>query len=268
MNEILDRNIKDVIREFPALEQVLAEFSIGCTGCSLGTCQLKDIVEIHNLSFDHEQLLMKRIATIVYPGQARTIPAIARKTQQKSNDTKLCPPLRELVDEHTHIKRVLGLLPDLLKRSDLAPERRIVMTGECIDFIRDYADAFHHAKEEKILFSYFDANSDIIASFVKEHETGRSHVRAAREGLAANDAAAMGQHLTAYAELLAEHIKKEDEILYPWMNRSLSDNQVGRLFSEFANVNSQFAEKTKSHVARIARMEQTLAHKADPVNAA
>jgi hemerythrin-like domain-containing protein len=259
MTEIPDRTIKDVIREFPALEQVLSEFSIGCTGCSLGTCRLKDIVEIHNLSPDQEQLLMTRIAEIVYPGKEKAIPFIARKAKQKSNDTALCPPLRELVHEHTQIKRVLALLPDLLKRPDLPAEQRNDMAAACIDFIRDYADAFHHAKEEKILFSFFDANSDIIASFLREHDAGRSHIRAARQALAKGDSKTVSEHLTAYAELLTEHIKKEDEILYPWMNRSLSDNQVGRLFSDFASVNNQYSEKAKTHAAFIARMEQPFA---------
>ena len=30
-------------------------------------------------------------------------------------------------------------------------------------------------------------------------------------------------------ELLTEHIRKEDEILYPWMEQQLSDGQIGRL---------------------------------------
>ncbi|MFQ5444961.1 MAG: hypothetical protein ACE5EK_10135, partial [Nitrospinales bacterium] len=36
-------------------------------------------------------------------------------------------------------------------------------------------------------------------------------------------------------ELLAEHIRKEDEILYPWMDNTLSTNQVGKLYSQFEN---------------------------------
>jgi hemerythrin-like domain-containing protein len=41
------------------------------------------------------------------------------------------------------------------------------------------------------------------------------------------------EHLNAYRALLSEHIRKEDEILYRWMDRTLSTTQVGGLFSQF-----------------------------------
>jgi len=40
-------------------------------------------------------------------------------------------------------------------------------------------------------------------------------------------------HLTATGSSYG-HIRKEDEILYPWMDRNLSTAQVGALFSKFA----------------------------------
>jgi hemerythrin-like domain-containing protein len=266
MTEILDRNIKEIIRENPALEPILAEFSIGCTACSLGTCRLKDIVEIHNLSPDQEQKLMHRIAEVAYPGLSVTIPVMPRKTQARPSDTKLCPPLRELVDEHSLIKRLLRLLPAILDGMDAQADGIEKTINECIGFIREFADEFHHAKEEKILFSYFDAKSDIIASFLKEHDMGRTHVRAAREGLAAGEHRAVREQLLAYAALLTEHIQKEDEVLYPWMNRTLSDNQVGRLFSDFANVNNQYSGKAGNYSAWMARTEQLFEKKSGPVS--
>ena len=50
-------------------------------------------------------------------------------------------------------------------------------------------------------------------------------------------------NLTAYGDLLKAHITKEDEILYPWMDRQLSDYQIGMFFSQFAEVDSLFGEK-------------------------
>jgi len=44
--------------------------------------------------------------------------------------------------------------------------------------------------------------------------------------------------MTAYAKLLTEHIKKEDEILYPWIDRSLTTTQVGELFQKFSDSNN------------------------------
>jgi hemerythrin-like domain-containing protein len=294
MKELLDRNIKDIIYEYPDLEALLAEFSIGCTSCSLGSCRLKDIVEIHNLSPESEQRLMRRIAEVVYPGMAVEIPILARKPQTQPGEARLCPPLRQLVDEHSLIKRVLRLIPPMIDRIE-GPRSKLrgilpslwnqkysyslanpeasfgesarcgidtvegtQMALECIDFVREYADEFHHAKEENILFGYFDETSEIMSSFCKEHEMGRLHVRDAAAGIKSQNLIAAKEHFLAYAALLAEHIRKEDDILYPWMNRTLSDNQVGRLFSDFLTVNARYAEKSKKYAALVARLEETI----------
>jgi hemerythrin-like domain-containing protein len=47
----------------------------------------------------------------------------------------------------------------------------------------------------------------------------------------------------AYRELLTEHIRKEDEILYPWMDRELSVKQVGELFSKFNEADDRMDRK-------------------------
>ena len=47
------------------------------------------------------------------------------------------------------------------------------------------------------------------------------------------DRKALAEQLKAYSEILLEHIKKEDEILFPWIDRNLSTKQVGQLYSKF-----------------------------------
>ncbi len=255
MVEILNKNVKDVITQFPAIEKVLTEQGIGCTTCSLGTCMLKDVVGIHNLSEDQELALMSRIAAIVFPGQKVEIPKIQRAARHKPANAKMSPPLRELVEEHGIIKRFLSLVPVVIARFDVDPPEAMDIVRKGLAFIRNYADAFHHAKEEKILFAFFDQNADVIQSFLKEHTIGRDHGRAIEEGLLSNNSAAIKAHCAAYADLLFEHIKKEDEILYPWMDRSLSDSQVGQLFSKFAVINNEYESQTKRFVAFVVDLE-------------
>ncbi len=110
------------------------------------------------------------------------------------------------------------------------------MIQQGIDFIRSYADKFHHAKEEEILFKYFDENLDILKSMLEDHTKARGHVRALVEAVEKREKKRIIEHLNAYRELLTEHIKKEDEILYPWMDRGLTMKQVGELFSRFDEV--------------------------------
>jgi len=61
MEKYLNKGIKDVIDEFPDIESILEEYDIGCGPCSVGTCLLKDIVEVHRLPPEKEQDLLARI---------------------------------------------------------------------------------------------------------------------------------------------------------------------------------------------------------------
>jgi len=110
----------------------------------------------------------------------------------------------------------------------------------CLEFIRTYADRYHHAKEEDLLFAYFDRDSDILRAMCGDHAEGRDHVRNVVEAMAARDLARVDYHLRAYGELLAGHIQREDTILYPWMDRSLSTRQVGELYSACLEVDRRF----------------------------
>ena len=69
-----------------------------------------------------------------------------------------------------------------------------------------------------------------------EHETGRAFIRKASLAIASGDITAITKSMTAYAALLSEHIRKEDEILYPWIDCRLTDTQVGILFSKFIDI--------------------------------
>jgi hemerythrin-like domain-containing protein len=66
-------------------------------------------------------------------------------------------------------------------------------------------------------------------------------------------------HLGAYAQLLRAHIRKEDEILYPWMDRELSTSQVGDLFSRFAAVDQAAGPGfTDRYTGLVADIEQSV----------
>ena len=236
MESYLNTPIKEIISKFPKVGEILEAYEIGCVPCAVGSCLLKDIIEVHNLSEEEEKEVMVRIAKVVYPDRVIPIPKVQRKARIRSKEIKYSPPTKKLVDEHVLIKRWIALIPQLLERLDVdsLEDREILFNG--IDFIRSYADKFHHAKEEDILFKYFDESLDIVKAMLEDHTKGRGHVKALAEALDKRDRKGIIEHLNAYRELLTEHIKKEDEILYPWMDRNLSVTQVGELFSKFSEV--------------------------------
>jgi hemerythrin-like domain-containing protein len=159
------------------------------------------------------------------------------------------------VDEHTVIKRVLAMIPSLIEELDVSRNEDRTLVLDTIDFIRSYADKYHHAKEEEILFKEFDENLELVRVFNEDHRIGRGHVKAIVDALEKKDNQSIKVHFTGYRDLLNGHIKREDEVLYPWMDRNLSTSQVGRLFARFVTVDEQFKEVRTKQKAFVKKLE-------------
>ncbi len=258
MEKYLNKSIKEIINQFPEVADSLNEYNIGCAPCSIGSCLLKDVVEIHNLPSGEEQELMVRIARVIYPDREAKIPEIKRKREVRHKEISYSPPMKKLVNEHVLIKRLVALIPEVIDNLDVESEEGRQVIIDSVDFIRSYADKYHHAKEEEILLKYFDENLDIIKTIYEDHENARAHVRAMLEALDKKDKEAVSEHLNAYQELLTEHIKKDDEILYPWADRNLSINQVGELFSKFNGKDEELGDTPKKYEEFINRLEEKL----------
>lgn len=238
MEKHLQRGVKEVITEFPAIGNVLEQYGVGCVTCSVGTCLLKDVIQIHQLPVEQEIQLMERVEKAIYPERKNISysPAPRESEAKRTEGIKYSPPLKKLVDEHTLIKSFLGLIPGICSYIESRPDIDRQLVLDCVDFIRSYADRYHHAKEEDILFSYGFEYKEIIDVMLVDHTTGRGYVKSIIEGLERQSKEMITDNFLAYRDLLTQHIKKEDEILYPWIDRSLTDTQVGELFSSFAAV--------------------------------
>lgn len=255
VEEFLNKSIKEIIRQHPKIEQILDEFNIGCAPCSIGTCLLKDIVEIHNLSPEEEQSLMVEIAQVIYPGKEIKMAPVKRKAQS-SQEITYSPPIKKLVEEHVLIKRLVALIPLIINTLDFNSEENKQLILDSIDFIQSYADKYHHAKEEKILFNYFDENLTILKVIREDHEKARMHVRVILEALKEGDRDTIIEHMNSYREILTEHIKKEDEILYPWIDRNLSITQIGNIFSKFNEIDNQFGNTPEKYEELVKKLEK------------
>ena len=61
LNNLGDRNIKEVIEENPKIGEILDKYEIGCIKCSVGTCLLKDVVSVHFLGDETEEQIEQEI---------------------------------------------------------------------------------------------------------------------------------------------------------------------------------------------------------------
>ena len=233
MESFKNKGIKDIIAEFPKIGTILEEYGIGCGPCSVGICQLKDILDIHQLEPENERELMARIEVVFYPEREVNIPDKVDKTLVAEVPLYYSPPMQKLVDEHALIKRWLALIPFVVENMDLTMAAGMKIVKEGVDLIRFYADRFHHGKEEEILFTFFDDTSDIFKVIYEDHRQARIYVKAMLAALDKKDRSALKQHLIDYRELLAEHIKKEDEVLFPWLDKKLTEKQLEELSYKF-----------------------------------
>jgi len=243
LENVLDKEIKDIIDKYPEVGRILEEYGIGCSPCSVGSCLLRDIVGIHNLDPHQEATLMYRIEKAIYPDRDIPEPKVDLTKKAAPKQLTYSPPVKKLVEEHVLIKRLLALIPAVVEYTENSHELDKDLILRCVDFIRNYADKFHHMKEEDILFKYVDEQAEIIQIMYKDHDTGRNHVRQVVEGAESGNKKQIKEHLLAYQDLLTQHIKKEDEILYPWIDRQLSDTEVGEMFQKFNEVNASVGEE-------------------------
>ncbi|MFQ5475021.1 MAG: hemerythrin domain-containing protein [Candidatus Nanoarchaeia archaeon] len=149
-----------------------------------------------------------------------------------------------LSDEHKHI---LNVIDALLKECSSIDSKGLdkVFFEKAIDFIRNYADKFHHAKEEDILFvelASADMHCDPTKQMLHEHDLGRGFVKGMEEGVKGNDKNKVVENARAYASLLQEHIRKEDMILYPMADDSLSGQALDSMLVKFRQADAERKE--------------------------
>jgi len=127
----LNKGIKEIIAEFPEVEEILEEFEIGCGSCGEGLCLLKDIVEIHYMEEDVEAELMARISNAIFPDKAVKFPKRKRKTKDP-REINYSPPMKKMVDEHVLIKRWLALLPKIIENLLIGATRTSCKNPNCL----------------------------------------------------------------------------------------------------------------------------------------
>ncbi len=158
-------------------------------------------------------------------------------------------PIEILKKEHQDILAVIKALE--MECSSIAAGGKINKSffQQAIYFIRNYADKFHHAKEEDILFfelckdqTQEKMHCNPVQQMLVEHDSGRQFVKAMEEGLENNDKNRLMENARGYANLLREHIFKEDNILYPMADEVLDKAEQERIKKRFAEAEAKLAK--------------------------
>ena len=138
-----------------------------------------------------------------------------------------------LSQDHRVIEQVIRCLLEMASHASDGGTFDHASAADAIRFFRTFADKCHHKKEEDVLFPAlgrkgFGASAGPVAVMLEEHELGRklvgrieAAIPMARTG-APGAAGVFAQAARAYADLLLQHISKEDHILFPLADHVLT----------------------------------------------
>jgi hemerythrin-like domain-containing protein len=137
-----------------------------------------------------------------------------------------------LKEEHRVIEKVLNALDAFTLKLERGEEVNAEVLEKSVDFIRNFADKYHHGKEEDRLFTLmtqqgFPKDSGPIAVMLQEHDLGRSFVKAMDNAIKRYKNGDISskkdiiENAREYTNLLRQHIYKEDNALYPLADKTL-----------------------------------------------
>lgn len=149
--------------------------------------------------------------------------------------------IKLMMEEHQYILRMLEVVRKACLSVMKGDEINYGDFEKMIDFIRNYADAHHHGKEEKLLFNEMVehlgtlGNKLITHGMLVEHDLGRLYIR---ELISSLDRVKQGDeesrldviaNAIGYTHHLKRHIDKEDNVIYTFALKQLPKDILNRV---------------------------------------
>lgn len=150
---------------------------------------------------------------------------------------------KNLENDHVYILRLI----DVMEQMVLTVSTNLKHVEMVVNLIKKYADGFHHAKEENLLFPLlvqkgFSKEQGPIAVMLHDHTEGRNFVKGMSEmidTIKQGDASAfteLYEYMQGYISLLRAHIGKENNVLFRMADKALSPDEQKGLLKGFAAV--------------------------------
>lgn len=153
-----------------------------------------------------------------------------------------------LVAEHEMIERAMDVLKGELKKVTRDEQDEIILQ-RAIDFLMEFGDKIHNIKEETFLFPLMIERgipeNGPIRVMLMEHESERellgmmsNEVKNLKQ-VSAEEKSNFKQKGLEYLKIRAEHIWKENDVLYNMGRQMLNDDDKSNLVKEFHQINEQ-----------------------------
>lgn len=155
-----------------------------------------------------------------------------------------------LRQEHDAILKMLDVTEEVAQRLESGVDVSAATLHRLHEFFRTFADTCHHGKEEDLLFPALEKKGmprqgGPIHVMLVEHDQGRALIKQMVEAAEAyeqnpkNAALRWSKAARGYAELLRNHIAKENDVLFMMAERMLSPQDQEKLAEEFEKVETE-----------------------------
>jgi len=156
---------------------------------------------------------------------------------------------QQLSDEHQTILRAINILKAAAASWKQYQAGAAEDCRALLEFFKIFADQCHHSKEERVLFLKLvqvgvPVDGGPIGVMLHEHDEGRQFIRGmeqALDGVRPND---FELYANRYAELLQNHIAKEDGILFPKADELLSIEDDEVMSRRFEAIEAEMGPQT------------------------
>jgi DUF438 domain-containing protein len=154
-----------------------------------------------------------------------------------------------LIAEHEMIERAMSVLKNNLDELDTG-KYNAVQIQRAVDFLLEFGDKIHNQKEEGFLFPLMHergipTEGGPVAVMIMEHDAERKllqQMSAQAGSLAEADQETLNKFRREGLEYLiirAEHIWKENDILYPMARQAMQEGDADKLIVEFNRINTE-----------------------------
>ena len=172
-------------------------------------------------------------------------------------------PLHTLKHEHRVIERALHALDGICMRIQWGERVPLAALTQAVDFISNYADCYHHGKEEAHLFPALKRQGVAheggpLGIMERQHEIERELTDAmvsALDGYRDLDPEAareFGEAARKYTDHMIGHMEREDSILFRIADEILDDEDKQKIGEAFNRTQAEFGVETLEKYERLA----------------
>ena len=149
--------------------------------------------------------------------------------------------VQDLVQEHDKILHVLDIIRKVQGNDKISKEALLKFYLELADFIEIYADKCHHGKEEHNLYHTLaplsgEVGKKMIMHLMDEHAESRSLMKQIRHAADVGNIEDVTSAAAKYRVLLLEHIHRENEEMFPSIEKRITLEQEEVIYGHFLAV--------------------------------